>query len=592
MRTRPAAVAGGPSASTRATEDLPLSRRKPKQTAEAADGPGGVDLLGPALFLLAGFVVAGLLVYGPALDGPFISDDQHYVVNNPYLQELSFENLRAIVDPTSPLVGLVENYAPVHLLAHALERSFFGLEVRGYHVVNVGLHALASALLVLLFVRTGLGWWAGALGGALFLLHPANVEAVAWISQLKSSAALVLACAALLAHPRRPALGALLFALALLAKPMAFFALPFAAAWGWIQSERARRSGHSAQAGSGRVRWGWLVGWAVILAGFSTLEVSAFAETAGTAPVVYADPAVRLRSSVAIFGRYLLMAASGHGLSTFHETPPVTSWADPWWIGSLVAAGLLGWRMISALRGRRPEFAWWVWAAAAYAPFSGVIALPHTMADRYLYHALPGLIAACLFAAGDGLAALDRRWRWRGLDPRHAAVVAGLGVAGLCVFFAAQAHDRARLWRSEALVMAESARNYPDGRAALLNRARRAARTGDASGAALALGDLQRRGFNRLDVLLKDPVYAPLRGDPAFDAVLADMAAYWIAVIKDKPDPSQLDLHLLGVSYHLRAETSAAVDALQRALALEGPESDQIRRNLEEVRRVERLGGS
>jgi hypothetical protein len=295
-------------------------------------------------------------------------------------------------------VGLVENYAPVHITAHALERHVFGDDTAGYHVVNVALHALASALLVALFLRTGLPRAAAVAGGALFLVHPANVEAVAWISQLKSSAALVLAAGALLAHPRRPALGLVLFVLALLAKPMAFFALPFAAVWGGLRT--ARRSGTSSAAAgkaasadapeAGGWRWGWLAGWTAALAAFAVVEVGAFAATAGTAPVVYDDPAVRLRSSVAIAGRYLWMAASGQGLSTFHEPPPVASWVDPWFLGSLGVLALLAARVVVAWRARSPELAWWVWAGAAYGPFCGLIALPHTMADRYLYHALPG----------------------------------------------------------------------------------------------------------------------------------------------------------------------------------------------------------
>jgi tetratricopeptide (TPR) repeat protein len=170
------------------------------------------------------------------------------------------------------------------------------------------------------------------------------------------------------------------------------------------------------------------------------------------------------------------------------------------------------------------------------------------------------------------------------------ALAAGLGIAGLCLFLAVQAHDRARVWRAGALVMADAARNYPEGRAALLIRAQGAARAGDVDGAVAALEQLQRRGYNRLEALLNDPAYAPLRGSPRFQAVLADMASYWIALISVKADPTQLDLHLLGVSYHVRGQTRDAIAVLERALALEGPETEQIRKNLAELRRLDRLG--
>jgi hypothetical protein len=192
-------------------------------------GPRGVALLAPLFALLS------LALYAPALNGPFVSDDLHYVATNPYVHDPSPANLAAILDPLSPASVMVVNYAPVQMLGHALEWQVFGERTTGYHVVNVLLHALAAALLVRLFARAGLAPAAAVLGGLLFLVHPANVEAVAWVSQLKSPASLALSIAALLAHPRRPALAAALSALALLAKPTAAFALPVAALLDWTR---------------------------------------------------------------------------------------------------------------------------------------------------------------------------------------------------------------------------------------------------------------------------------------------------------------------------------------------------------------------
>jgi hypothetical protein len=48
--------------------------------------------------------------------------------------------------------------------------------------VNVVLHALNASLLVALLQRSKVPRFAAIAIGAIFLLHPANVEAVAWIS--------------------------------------------------------------------------------------------------------------------------------------------------------------------------------------------------------------------------------------------------------------------------------------------------------------------------------------------------------------------------------------------------------------------------
>jgi hypothetical protein len=68
-------------------------------------------------------------VYRPALDGPLVSDDAHYL-GNPYVRELSWERLPALLDPAGEPARLIENYAPVHLLLHALEWRLFGERLR------------------------------------------------------------------------------------------------------------------------------------------------------------------------------------------------------------------------------------------------------------------------------------------------------------------------------------------------------------------------------------------------------------------------------------------------------------------------------
>ena len=100
-------------------------------------------------------------------------------------------------------------YRPLTVLSYALNHSLTDLRAWSYHLVNVLVHALASLLLVLLLRRSQVPDAAALFGGALFLVHPANVEAVAWISQLKTSSALVLTLLALLTLERKPMLATL-----------------------------------------------------------------------------------------------------------------------------------------------------------------------------------------------------------------------------------------------------------------------------------------------------------------------------------------------------------------------------------------------
>ncbi|MDJ0847722.1 MAG: hypothetical protein QNK04_04975, partial [Myxococcota bacterium] len=300
----------------------------------------GLRLLG--VFLV--FAVFELVVLRPALGLPFVSDDVGYVERNAFVQELSGRNVAAILDPGGEPGRNTGNYAPVHLLALALEWQLFGPDVLGYHVVNAVLHALVATLLAALLVRRGVALGVGVAAAGLFLLHPANVETTAWISQLKTLLSLALALGALLCASRRPALGVLLFALALLAKASALFALPVLAVFLWVDAGRG---------GEWRRPALWLLGWLGVALVYAPIQLAAFQRTGEVGRFFDPDLSVHVRTVVAIGGRYLAMAFTGLGVSPFHEPAPATSWLDPWWLLGAAGGLLLAARTV-VVGGRRP----------------------------------------------------------------------------------------------------------------------------------------------------------------------------------------------------------------------------------------------
>ena len=541
------------------------SARPPRGPAvEAGAGPAGRWHAGARFALVLGAsAVLALAVLSPALRGPFVSDDLHYVPNNPYVTGFSLAKLPDVLDPRGEPVAITENYTPVHLLLHAAAWRLFGADVTGHHVFNILLHALASALLVPLFLRSGLPLPA-ALGGSLFfLLHPANVEAAAWINQVKSTASVSFALLALLALERRPALGTLCFALALLAKPTSAFVLPVAVVFTW-----ARLRGPDAKRA-----FLWLGLWAVLFAAYAAVEMVAFTRAVSGVAPIHPDPFVRLRTSVGFVARYFAMATTSLGVSAFHEPAPALSPLDPWWLGGLAVLALLGARTVAALRARREEAAYWVWAATAFLPVAQVWPFPFPLADRYLYPILPGLIGGFLLWGATLAARLHAR------RARLAPAAAAVALAVLAVF-AVRAHARARLWAVPALLAADSAAHYPEGVNAQLLRATRAMQAGDRAAAIAALRAAAARGYERFDQLLANPTYAPLHGDPAFDAVIADMAGRWIERLGRVPDPAQSELLSLAVAHRLRGEREEARRAAQRGLERPGPLREALEREL------------
>jgi tetratricopeptide (TPR) repeat protein len=78
-----------------------------------------------------------------------------------------------------------QQYYPLLHSAFWIEHQFWGDSVVGYHLTNILLHAL-SACLVVMIVRI-LRQPGAPLAGLIFALHPVCVEAVAWISEQKST---------------------------------------------------------------------------------------------------------------------------------------------------------------------------------------------------------------------------------------------------------------------------------------------------------------------------------------------------------------------------------------------------------------------
>jgi hypothetical protein len=519
----------------------------------------------------AGFVAVALWLVWPAIDGVFLSDDYLYVVSNPYVHGLSWENVKAILDPYGSPTVYSLNYAPVHLLMHAAQWELVGDDTRLYHVTNAVAHGLTSLLLVPFFVRAGIAPLAAALGALLFLVHPANVETVAWIFQLKTIVALALSIGALLLHERRPAWAALLFTLALLTKITALGVLPVAAVQAWVRS----RDEHPVPP-----RWGWLVGWAVVAVAISIPEMAAFQRQSDVRLVIDEDPLVHGRTIFAIAARYLWMSLTGGGVATFHEPPTADSWLDPWWLAGLAALVAIGARSIQTLLRDDEEACFWAFAAAAFAPVSQVFVFVFPMGDRYLYPILPGLIGAGLLALRPAWDALAAR---TGAGPlRRAAAGSALVVAAI---FASASHARAPVFADDISMLMDAAKAYPDGMMANILRGHQAARVGNAEAAARAFERAVDLGFSDLQALLSHPELRQVAATPVFrERVLVKLAELDIQRLSQQEDPDQSELLVLARAYEIRGDPDLALETLERAQDAPGAFDDQVRLRLKELR--------
>ncbi len=142
----------------------------------------------------ATLVLLVTIVYWPTLENGFVSDDVAYITTNQAIQSL--QGLRDIWFK----LGTIQQYYPLVFTTFWAEYSLWGLDPRGYHVVNLLLHAAAAVLVWRLLARLEVkGAW---LAAAIFAVHPVEVESAAWVSERKNVLSCTLAIGSLLAYLR------------------------------------------------------------------------------------------------------------------------------------------------------------------------------------------------------------------------------------------------------------------------------------------------------------------------------------------------------------------------------------------------------
>ncbi len=148
--------------------------------------------------------VVSLALYAVTLRGTYVYDDVSVVQDDPRVADPHrwAEFLTGAYMP-----GALDNlYRPLTSLSIAVEYWLHGDRPWVFHLVNVLLHAAASAA-VAEFGRRLWGAGAGAIAGVLFAVHPVHVEPVAWIVGRSESLCALATMAGLCAYLGGPLTG-------------------------------------------------------------------------------------------------------------------------------------------------------------------------------------------------------------------------------------------------------------------------------------------------------------------------------------------------------------------------------------------------
>ena len=401
----------------------------------AVPGTGPQPWLAPAI---AGVLaILTIAVFGQVRSHDFIDfDDGLYVVENPNVRGgLTTENIAWAFT-----AGRAANWHPLTWISHQADVSMFGMDAGLHHLTNVAWHAF-NAILLFGFLRSLTGAvWRSALVAALFAIHPAHVESVAWISERKdvlSTFFLIVSTWAWTSWTRSPSsarwlLSLAAFALGLMSKPM-LMTLPFA--WLLLDVWPLGRS---------HVKWRRRILEKLpffLLAGVSVVITIAVQQEGGA--VTSLDRLAltdRLANAVTAAAEYLRILVWPTGLSAFYPltTPiPITS-------VFIAAVVLLATTAAAWLTRHRSGFVLtgWLWFLGTLVPVIGLIQIGmQSHADRYTYVPYIGLFIALAWSLG----VLAER----GLMLR--AAVATFGIAAI-LSLAVAAHAQTATWRNSEVL--------------------------------------------------------------------------------------------------------------------------------------------
>ena len=411
--------------------------------------------------------LAGAVVYANSLWGVFLFDDFGGIVRNAQITNLW--NVRAIWIPPAdtPVAG-----RPLAHLSFALNYALGGLDVVGFHVVNIGLH-IGCAWLVYALVRWTLEHVAhsgllddvraaaGTLAltvAVLWVVHPLNTEVVDYISQRTESLMAICYLTAVYAAARawRSSHRAAWLVTAVGACVTGAWCKESIATAPLIIALYDRVFVVPSFAEAVKARWRFYLclttTW-LVLAGQLALHGQTSASLYSTAPT---SPWIYLLNQTEMIPHYLRLTVWPRDLVLFYGWPKPLTLGDVWPTATALMA-LVGLSVVAFIKRPRLGFAA-LWFFITLAPTSSVIPLSTEVgAERRMYLPLVGLLALIVVGSAT-LWTRSASWRQSAVGslPRRRAVAVGVSL----VMLAAVALSAATIARNReydsALGMAET----------------------------------------------------------------------------------------------------------------------------------------
>jgi len=521
------------------------------------------------------------IVFLPSVACDFVNwDDNAYVFANPLvLRGLSIGGMRDAF--ARPLFGF---WTPLTTLSYQLDVTAFGPGPAGFHLTNVLLHSLASAVLyVTLATMTGRPR-RSALAACLFAIHPLRVESVAWVAERKDVLSVFFLSLTLLAYAwygRHPGLGSyaavfggmlasLLSKATLVTLPALLLVLDV-----WPLG-RLRQTGPSTgpdacarpDGTAPGTAWWWLLAEKVPLLMLSavfaviTLRTHADAIVPTDAAMSLLDRAAMSLHSLAWYGIKTLAPTHLHPA---HDSDTVPR-SGPMILGGVV---MLAAMLVLSIRSARtqPAIAMGVvWFLIALVPAPGIIAQvgASPYADRFTYVPHIGLMVAIVWGCAD----VARQWRF----PAWIPVATSAAVIATCV-----AADRSQIgiWKDSLTLWSRVVSLAPDSALAHNNR-------GMALYARGELSEAMREFEHSLSIRQSERAHCALGMALADTGRLDEALEHYTAGLALRPDSTEC-LNNSGVALARLGRLDEAAARFEQCLTI-SPDDHGARENLQMAR--------
>ena len=480
-----------------------------------------------------------LLPYLGTLRNAFVWDDLQHIAHNPHIASVS--------DAAVYLHRLEGTYfRPLVFFSYSLERFVWGLAPSGFHLTNLLLHALVTVLVVVVAIRSGTASRAALVAGAVFALHPAQTEAVAYISgrtDLLMTAAALLAWWAVLGSGGalwRGLLAGTAAGVAILSKESGFAVVLFLA---WLAYRKETE---------------WRPRFALAGPAVASAALLLAARPGGvpwpTAPFHFAIWIIGVARTIETYVSLLVWPST---LMVDRLTPLSASTLAAAAALAIVAGAVVASAWGLSKRGSIGD--WTAWTLAFYLPVANLLPLYPAIAQRAVFTPEHNLYAPIAGLAALSGIAIDRLLNQL---PRYGRLALAASGSLVLAVWGIQTASRTLQWRDEAMLFRSAAVAGSISPRVWYNLGNVLMQRGDAGSAVIALRRASELAPSDAEVWTNLAVALQSRG-------LLDAAQQAYQRAEELSPANALLLENMGTLYLARGDLEAARRAFARSLALD-----------------------